>query len=113
MPVLVPALERQWLWEPMLESTDVGTAIAEWVAVEPLSSLDLFAIASAATLRVRFSWMQPDAANARVIQLEEQLATMKLRLHQAEMDREEARAELVVCRSSLFDERTAKEEGRP
>lgn len=68
------------------------------VADEALSVVDLWSIASAATLRCRFAWLTPDAANARVVELEDAIAAMKLRLHDAENDARSARYELSVIR---------------
>lgn len=68
------------------------------VADEDLSVVDLWSIASAATLRCRCAWLTPDAANARVVELEDAIAAMKLRLHDAENDARSARYELSVIR---------------
>lgn len=106
MATPVARLDRRWLWEPMAGSTEAGAAIAEMVAGEDLSVVDLWSIASAATLRCRFAWMTPDAANARLAVLEAGLADMKLRLHAAEMEAERSRSELAVCRGVLADART-------
>lgn len=108
MAALVPVLAPEWVHPPMAQTTADGQAIVELVVSSPLSWDDLLRISITANSRFKLGQLAPDAAAARVIELEKVIAGFKLATYQAQKDsiqarleRDEARAELAVARETL------------